>query len=127
MPPENYEYFIFEKEKLELNLNNLFFTYILKLNGNKYYTGITNNIERRFNEHQKAKRGFTARFDKKIIIFIEYFFTRKEARKKEVFIKNFGALNYLKLKTLEYKNKKSDIYNTLLLIDKHKNPTLNLK
>jgi predicted GIY-YIG superfamily endonuclease len=118
-------YLIYDRNKIEMNLNNLFFTYILKLNNEKYYTGITNNMTRRFNEHLTAKKGYTGRFNKKILIFVEYFFTRKEARKKEVFIKRFGALQYLKLKTLEFINKKNDIYNTLLLIDKYKNPELN--
>ncbi|WP_439129983.1 GIY-YIG nuclease family protein, partial [Polaribacter sp.] len=31
-----------------------YFVYILKCSDNLLYTGITNNIERRFNEHQKG-------------------------------------------------------------------------
>lgn len=119
------KYLIKEELKIEMNLNNLFFVYILKLNNNKYYTGITNNMTRRFNEHQNAKRGFTARFNNKLIVLVEYYFTRKEARKKEVFIKNFGAYNYLKLKTLDFIKKNIDTYNILLLIDKYNNPSLN--
>jgi putative endonuclease len=29
-----------------------YFVYILKCSDNSYYTGVTNNIERRFNEHK---------------------------------------------------------------------------
>jgi len=31
-----------------------YFVYILKCSDNSYYTGITNNIERRFSEHQNS-------------------------------------------------------------------------
>ena len=34
---------------------HIYFVYILKCNDNTYYTGVTNNIERRFSEHQSGE------------------------------------------------------------------------
>ncbi len=48
-------------------INNLkfYFVYILKCNDNSYYTGFTNNIERRLNEHQYGKNKDCYTFDKR--------------------------------------------------------------
>lgn len=71
------------------------FVYILRLDNKGYYTGLTNNIERRLSEHRKAKRGYTARFKTKDIIFIYECDNRKQARKIEVLIKKTGAKRFL--------------------------------
>jgi len=49
-----------------------YYVYILKCSDNSYYTGITNNINRRIQEHQegKDKKAYT---HKRRPIFLEYF------------------------------------------------------
>ena len=42
-----------------------YFVYILKCNDNSYYTGFTNNLERRFEEHSSGKNKECYTFDKR--------------------------------------------------------------
>ena len=44
-----------------------YFVYILKCNDNSYYTGFTNNLERRVGEHQSGKKKDCYTFDKRPI------------------------------------------------------------
>lgn len=69
--------------------------YILKLSDGRHYTGITNNMARRLMEHCKGESITTRKFRPVILIHIQTLADRKEARKKEVYIKNMGAKKYL--------------------------------
>jgi len=73
----------------------IFYCYILKLSDGRHYTGITNNLTRRLNDHNSGRSKFTSRFVPVQLIHYEEFSTRKLARQKEVFIKNKGARRYL--------------------------------
>lgn len=42
-----------------------YFVYILKCNDNSYYTGFTNNLERRLTEHHSGKNNGCYTFDKR--------------------------------------------------------------
>lgn len=42
-----------------------YFVYILKCSDNSYYTGFTNNLERRFEEHSSGKNKGCYTFDKR--------------------------------------------------------------
>ena len=42
-----------------------YFVYILKCSNNKYYTGFTNNLERRLEEHRSGKNNGCYTFDKR--------------------------------------------------------------
>ncbi len=42
---------------MKLNTQSFFWIYILELENGKYYTGYTNDIERRFAEHRGRKTG----------------------------------------------------------------------
>ena len=44
-----------------------YFVYILKCNDDSYYTGFTNNLERRLAEHQSGKNNSCYTFDKRPI------------------------------------------------------------
>ena len=44
-----------------------YFVYILKCNDNSYYTGFTNNVERRFEEHIVGKNKDCYTFDKRLL------------------------------------------------------------
>lgn len=69
--------------------------YILLLSNGKYYTGMTNCIERRFLEHSSGRSKSTKRNLPCELIHTELHRDRKAARAKEVYIKNKGAFKYL--------------------------------
>lgn len=69
--------------------------YIISTHYGTFYTGITNNLIRRWKEHRKGKSSYLRRYKPKEVVHIEYFKTRSEAHKKEVRIKKTGANKYL--------------------------------
>lgn len=71
------------------------YVYVLRCDYKIFYTGITNNINRRIKEHRATRTGYTRLFDKKEIVFIYKLLDRKEARKLEIYIKSIGAKRFL--------------------------------
>ncbi len=71
------------------------YVYVLRCDKKSFYTGLTNNIERRIKEHRAGKKGYTAKFNKKEIVFLFELDNRKEARKVEIYIKRVGAKRFL--------------------------------
>lgn len=72
-----------------------FYTYILRLADNKYYTGITNCLSRRLYEHNHDSKGYVLHHRPAILIWYNEHSTRAEARRQEVIIKHTGAKKYL--------------------------------
>lgn len=72
------------------------YTYILKGENGRHYTGITNDLDRRLKEHQAGQCKSTKKYGSLKLIWTERFDTRKEARAREVLIKKKGAAQYLK-------------------------------
>lgn len=70
-------------------MTNKWCVYIIATESGKLYTGITNNLERRYSEHLTQRKG--ARFFRiskpEKIIFHEYYPNRSEASKREIEIK----------------------------------------
>jgi len=69
----------------------MYFVYILKsLRDNKFYTGITNNLERRLREHNKGSKSTPSTLYRGPfhLAYSEKFQTRKEARERERFLKS---------------------------------------
>ena len=62
----------------------MWYVYVLKCERNRYYIGITDNIERRLNKHQ---RGVGARFTKQNrpeeLLYQEFFETKSLAMQRE--------------------------------------------
>ncbi len=75
----------------------MFYTYILLLSNLTYYTGITNNLNRRLVEHNKGESKSTRKHLPVTLVHTETFETRLLSRKKEVYIKNKGARRYLNM------------------------------
>ena len=77
----------------------MFFTYILECSDKSLYVGCTNNLERRFEEHNSSKRGahYTKIRRPVILKYSETFKTLKEARKREAEIKGWKREKKLKL------------------------------
>jgi len=75
----------------------MFTVYSIKsIDRNYIYVGLTNNIERRFNEHQKGQNKTTAPYRQFVLIYQENFPTRTEARKKEIYLKSGTGKEFLK-------------------------------
>lgn len=83
----------------DLNRANKWEVYIVQTRSNKLYTGITNNLERRFEEHRTRKKG--ARFfhfsHPEKIVFRESQPDRSHASKREVAIKKMSRKEKLAL------------------------------
>mgnify|MGYP001569054255 CR=1 FL=1 len=65
--------------------------YILQCNDGSLYTGITSNLERRFQEHKEGKGGrYTSSHKPLIVEYSEHFATRGDALKRERQIKGWS-------------------------------------
>ncbi len=80
--------------------------YIIKAENGNLYTGITTNIERRYQEHMSGKKG--ARFFRltkpEIVLFQEDYPCRSSASKREYEIKKMTRSQKLKLIAIQAKN-----------------------
>ncbi len=76
----------------------MYFVYLLRCSDNSVYTGITTDVERRFNEHKNKKGGhYTASRKAESIVHTERFKTRSEASKREAEIKSWSREKKLRL------------------------------
>ena len=68
-----------------------FWTYILRCNDGAYYTGHTDNLEQRINQHQHGEiPGFTSNRRPVQLMFSQEFSTREEALSAELKIKSWS-------------------------------------
>jgi len=64
---------------------------------NKTYTGFTSNLINRFKSHNKlSNKGFTKKFRPWTVIYVEFFNSKKEAIKKEKFLKSGIGRKFVK-------------------------------
>lgn len=72
--------------------HHCYFVYILKCNDNTYYTGVTNNIERRVAAHQEGtdKKSYTYKRRPIQLVFYEEFSSIDFAIEKEKQIKKWS-------------------------------------
>ena len=83
----------------------MFYVYSISSLGRNYiYVGLTDNVERRFSEHQSGKNKTTQPYRPFEIILIEKFTTRLDARKREKFLKTGIGKEYIKRKVLKRKD-----------------------
>ena len=69
----------------------MFYVYILKCNDGSYYTGHTDDIERRIAEHKGGLyQGYTSSRLPIQLVYLEEFFSRIEALEAERKIKNWS-------------------------------------
>ena len=67
----------------------MFYVYCLKsLSRNCLYVGLTDNIERRFAEHQSGKNKTTRPYRPFKLVLVEEYISRVEARQREKFLKS---------------------------------------
>lgn len=69
----------------------MWFVYVLLCSDGSFYTGSTNNLEKRFLEHKNGKGGRYTRSHQPIkIIYTEKLPTKSEALKKEAQLKSWS-------------------------------------
>lgn len=80
----------------------MYYVYIIKCEDDSLYTGITNDIKRRFSEHKSKIGGhYTASHKVEKVIYTEKFETKSAALKREIQIKGWRQekkLNLIRLK-----------------------------
>ena len=54
----------------------------------KSYVGLTENVQKRLNEHNSKQSGYTSKYGPWEVIQVEEFETRIEARKREKYLKS---------------------------------------
>ena len=95
---------------------NTYYVYIISNNfGSVYYTGVTNDLERRVREHKEGKiTGFTKKYNCKKLLYYEEYSDINQAIEREKRIKKLSRLN--KDILIDKKNKnRDDLYEILSL------------
>jgi putative endonuclease len=76
----------------------MWFTYILLCQGGSYYTGSTNDVEKRFKDHLSGRGAqYTKSHKPEKIVYQEKFPTKSEALKREAEIKKMTKTKKLTL------------------------------
>ncbi|MDZ4149114.1 MAG: GIY-YIG nuclease family protein [Flavobacteriaceae bacterium] len=78
-------------------LKKMYYVYVLySVSFQKYYVGLTNNLDRRLLEHNQVKMTSTKAFVPWIIVHTEVFETRPEARMREKYLKSAAGRKWRK-------------------------------
>lgn len=74
-----------------------YFTYVIySQSHNRLYKGLTQNIEKRLEEHNRGLTSSTKFYKPWTLIFSEEFSSRDEARKREKFLKSGQGRDFIK-------------------------------
>ena len=73
----------------------MFTVYVLKDSENKFYKGVTNDLDRRLKEHISGQTRTTARMSGLEVTYTEIYDTFIEARKREVYLKTATGRRFL--------------------------------
>lgn len=85
------QYVTLSLSKRDENLMKDYFVYILKCSDESYYTGITNNLEKRINEHQSGLiKGYTSSRLPVKLVFSEKFSDVNQAIRLEKQLKGWN-------------------------------------
>ena len=75
----------------------MYYVYAIRSCGRNYiYVGLTNNVDRRFIEHNNGENRSTKAYKPFVLIYKEKFDTRIEARKKEKYLKSGIGKEFLR-------------------------------
>ncbi|MBI4226150.1 GIY-YIG nuclease family protein [Candidatus Roizmanbacteria bacterium] len=75
----------------------MFYVYVLKsLRDQKLYNGYSDDLKRRFNDHNKGKVEATKHRKPFILIYYEAYLNQQDATTREKFFKTQWGRNYLK-------------------------------
>ena len=77
--------------------SGMFTVYVIRSRSREYwYVGLTNNLQRRFLQHQEGKERTTQPYRPFAIVHTEEFATRLEARNREKYLKSGSGKEWLK-------------------------------
>jgi len=77
--------------------NKFFYTYVLKsLKSGKLYIGYTNDLRKRFKEHNDRKSTYTKDKGPYTIIYYEACLTEEDARSRELYLKSGRGWAFIK-------------------------------
>ncbi|MFH1128977.1 MAG: GIY-YIG nuclease family protein [Candidatus Omnitrophota bacterium] len=80
---------------------NMWYVYILRCKDGSFYTGSSNNVNNRLQQHNSGKASKYTRSRRPVtLLYIEQFATKVEALRREIKIKDFSTVN--KKKLIEY-------------------------
>lgn len=74
----------------------MFYTYVLRNNNKMLYTGSTNDLRKRFNEHNSEKSEYTKHRGPYQLIYYEACLSEEDARSREKYLKSGMGKRYLK-------------------------------
>lgn len=75
----------------------MFYTYIIKSKKNgELYTGYTNNLRKRFKEHNNGKSTYTKSRGPYELIYYEACLDKDDARSRGLYLKSGRGKNYIK-------------------------------
>lgn len=74
----------------------MFYTYILENNQKRWYTGYTNDLRKRFNQHNSKKSTYTQYRGPYQLIYYEACLHKEDARSREKYLKSGMGKRYLK-------------------------------
>ncbi len=91
----------------------MFYTYVLKSKSGELYIGFTNDLKRRFVEHNQGLNLSTKRYRPWVIIYYECCLHIDDAKRREKYFKTSQGRRLLKrrLKEYFYKEKLKDLTN----------------
>ncbi len=75
----------------------MFFVYILLLNNNKFYTGLTQDLKRRLRQHELGEVKFTKQCRPIKLVRYEKFKNKPDAAEREQQIKNWSRIKKINL------------------------------
>lgn len=102
-------------DRVGIKKEELISIYILRLVDNTYYTGMTNDLDRRMQEHEKGESKSTKYKLPMVLVCHMKVRGRSKAREVEVQIKQRGAGRWLN--DIRWKNTKYDL-NDIILVNK---------
>ena len=77
--------------------DTMWYVYILECKDGSLYTGVTDNLERRSNEHTDGSCHTTLRMKEPKLVFFEAFISEEDARRREGYFKTTKGKKALKL------------------------------
>jgi len=77
--------------------NKSWYTYVLKsTKDDNWYTGVTNDLRKRFNQHSEGKSTATRGRGPFVLIYYEMCMDKEDARSRELYLKSGMGKRYLK-------------------------------
>ena len=82
----------------------MYYVYILQLSNNQLYTGFTNNLKRRIDEHKKGKVTFTSQRLPVKLAHYEAYMLKSDAMRREKYLKTTEGKYFLHQQIRDYLN-----------------------